>query len=66
MIIQQFDISSMSNILEHLFNYFSDVFSVSNIVNYSIIQLFDISSMSNVLLHLIIYLYNISGVSNIV
>ena len=36
----------------YLFIYLSDVFGVSNIVNYLIIQQFDISRMSDVLNHL--------------
>ena len=66
LIIQLFDISSMSDILKHLFIYLSDVFGVSDIVNYLIIQQFDISSMSDVLIHSLIYLSDISGVSDIV
>ena len=42
-----------------LFIYLSDVFGVSDIVNYLIIQQFDISSMSDVLIHLINYLSDI-------
>ena len=42
----------MSDVLKHLINYLSNVFGVSDIVNYSNIQLSDISCMSNVLNHL--------------
>ena len=62
LIIQKFDISSMSNLLKHLFIYLSDVFGVSDIVNYLIIQQFDISSMSDVLIHLIIAVFNNNGI----
>ena len=48
LIIQLFDIPSISNILNHLIIHLSDISGISNIVNYLIIQLFDISSISDI------------------
>ena len=56
----------MSDVLIHLINYLSDIYSVSDIVNYANIQIFDISHMSNILKHLINYLSDVFGVSDIV
>ena len=53
----------MSDILNHVIIYLSNIFGASNMVNYSIIQQFDISSMSDVLNHLIIYLSDIVNYS---
>ena len=38
----------MSDVLNHLIIYLSDIFGASNIVNYSIIQQFDISGVSDI------------------
>ena len=62
LIIQLYDISSMSNIFNLLIIQLFGISSMSDVFNYLIIQPSDTSSMFNIFNHLIIHLSDVSDV----